>query len=85
MAGEKEDEITRLTKAFHDIDKDNSGYIDLSELEAAFGAAFKRSGKQVDEAEVKRACANIMKGVDKDKDNKITLEEYIEYYTKSLF
>ena len=57
MAGEKEDEITRLTKAFHDIDKDNSGYIDLSELEAAFGAAFKRSGKQVNEAEIKRACA----------------------------
>jgi len=39
----------------------------------------------VDEVEIKRACANIMKGVDKDKDNKITLQEYIEYYTKSLF
>jgi len=85
MSCEKDDEITRLTKAFHDIDKDNSGFIDICELEAAFGAAFTRSGKAVDEVEIKRACANIMKGVDKDKDNKITLQEYIEYYTKSLF
>jgi Ca2+-binding EF-hand superfamily protein len=75
------EQIAKLTKAFHDIDKDNSGFIDLSELESAFGAAFKASGRPADEAEIKRACANIMKGVDKNKDNKITLEEYIQYYT----
>lgn len=52
-----------------------------AELEKAFGAAFKASGRPADEAEIKRACANIMKSVDKNKDNKITLEEYIQYYT----
>jgi Ca2+-binding EF-hand superfamily protein len=84
MSGcDKRDQIEKLTDAFKNIDKDNSGFIDLSELENAFGAAFKASGKPVDEAEIKRACTNIMKSVDKDKDNKITLEEYIQYYTSS--
>jgi len=84
MSGcDKRDQIEKLTDAFKNIDKDNSGFIDLSELENAFGQAFKATGKPVDEAEIKRACANIMKSVDKDKDNKITLEEYIQYYTSS--
>jgi len=85
MANKKDcpEEIERLTKVFHTIDKDNNGYIDISELENAFGAAFKASGRPMDEAEIKRACANIMKGIDKNKDNKITLEEYIQYYTQS--
>jgi Ca2+-binding EF-hand superfamily protein len=76
------EQVERLTKAFHEIDKDNNGFIDISELEHAFAAAFKASGRPADDAEIKRACANIMKGLDKDKDNKVTLEEYIEYYTK---
>jgi len=80
---DKRDQIEKLTDAFKSIDKDNSGFIDLAELEKAFGAAFKATGKPVDEAEIKRACANIMKSVDKNKDNKITLEEYIQYYTSS--
>jgi len=82
MSKSNPEQIAKLTKAFHEIDKDNNGYIDASELEKAFGAAFQAStGKPVDEAEVKRACANIMKGLDKNKDNKISLEEYIHYYT----
>lgn len=84
MSGcDKRDQIEKLTDAFKNIDKDNSGFIDLSELEAAFGAAFRASGKRVDDEEIKRACEKIMKSVDKDKDNKITLEEYIQYYTSS--
>jgi Ca2+-binding EF-hand superfamily protein len=85
MAGTKTSpqEIERLTKVFHEIDKDNNGYIDISELEHAFGAAFKASGRPVDQADVKRACENIMKGIDRNKDNKITLDEYIQYYTQS--
>jgi len=77
------EEIARLTKVFRDIDKDNNGYIDISELEHAFGAAFKASGRPMDTAEVKRACQHIMKGIDRNKDNKITLDEYIQYYTQS--
>jgi Ca2+-binding EF-hand superfamily protein len=77
------EEIARLTKVFHDIDKDNNGYIDISELEDAFSTAFKASGRPVDAAEVKRACQNIMKGIDRNKDNKITLDEYVQYYTQS--
>jgi len=84
MSGcDKRDQIEKLKDAFKNIDKDNSGFIDLAELENAFGAAFKASGKPVNDEEIKRACANIMKSVDRNKDNKITLEEYIEYYTSS--
>jgi len=80
-AGNNPAEVERLTKAFQEIDKDHNGYIDIKELETAFCSAFKASGRPADEAEIKRACANIMKGLDTDKDNKVTLKEYLEYYT----
>lgn len=81
MSHNKPEEVERLTKVFKEMDKDNSGYIDISELQAAFAKAFQASGRPADEAEIKRACENIMKGIDKNADKRISLEEYINYYT----
>jgi len=83
MSNASPQQIEKLTKAFHEIDKNGSGFIDRSELESAFGAAFRASGKPVDDAEVKRACEGIMKRLDKNNDDKVSLEEYIQYYTQS--
>jgi len=57
MACDQTEEIARLTQAFHDMDKDHDGVIDISELESAFGAVFKKAGQPVNEADIKRQCA----------------------------
>ena len=63
------------------MDKDNSGFIDICELQSAFAKAFKLNGVSASEDEIKKACENIMKSIDKNNDKKITLKEYINYYT----
>jgi len=80
-------EVARLTKVFNEIDEDKDGTISMAELEKAFSAAFKGSGMPCTDNDVKKHCAAIMKALDKDNDSKITLDEYIQYYTtkNSLF
>jgi len=69
-----------LTKAFNQVDTDKSGSIDSGEIESVLRAYYKSSGKTADESKIKSEAAAFLKEVDKNKDNKVNLEEFIDYF-----
>jgi len=76
------DARAKLTKAFQEVDKDHNGTIDQSELERVLASYYKATGKAADAARVKSESCAFMKEVDTNHDNKITLEEFIKYFSK---
>jgi Ca2+-binding EF-hand superfamily protein len=76
------DARAKLTKAFQEVDKDHNGTIDQGELERVLSAYYKASGKPVDTGKVKSESAAFMKEVDTNHDNKITLDEFVKYFSK---
>jgi len=65
-----------LTQAFKIIDRDASGMITIDELKAAFDT----QGTKKDQA----LWEDIMQEVDKDNDNMISLEEFMDSMTAFL-
>jgi len=58
-----------LQKTFHEFDTNKNGFITKDELKAAF----TKAGEKITDAEV----ADIIARVDKDKDNKISFDEFV--------
>jgi Ca2+-binding EF-hand superfamily protein len=69
-----------LTKAFHEIDVDHNGTISAQEIERVLAAYYKHSGKQLDQAKIKREGEMCLKELDKNRDGKIELNEFVNYF-----
>jgi len=69
-----------LLKAFDQVDTNHSGTIEGSEVEAVLQAYYKHSGKQCDAAKCKNESQAFMKELDKNKDNKISRDEFLNYF-----
>jgi len=69
-----------LTKAFNQVDTDKSGSIESGEIEAVLRAYYKSSGKTVDDTKIRSEAAAFLNEVDKNKDKKVNLEEFIDYF-----
>jgi hypothetical protein len=64
--------VGMVMKVFKDFDKDGSGFLDLSEI----AAVAKELGTELSEAEL----ALIMQELDVNKDKKISMEEFVEWW-----
>jgi Ca2+-binding EF-hand superfamily protein len=80
MACSPEKAREALTKAFHEVDVDKSGSITASEIERVLVAYYKHSNKTLDQAKIKQEAAAFLKDVDKNRDGKIELNEFITYF-----
>jgi len=70
-----------LTKAFHEVDSNKSGFIEGKELENVLKYYYKSAGKQCpDCGKLKADTEAFMKKVDKNHDNKISLTEFLDYF-----
>jgi len=76
----KSDVKAKLTKAFQEVDRDHNGQIDGSELERVLEAYYKATGKHADQHKIREEAASFMQDVDKNRDNKINLDEFIQYF-----
>jgi Ca2+-binding EF-hand superfamily protein len=76
------DSKTALTNAFKMVDTDNSGSIDASELEKVLQTYYKSSGKPVDAAKIKSDTTAFLQEVDKNRDNKVNLDEFLNFFTQ---
>jgi Ca2+-binding EF-hand superfamily protein len=65
-----------LTQAFKIIDKDGSGMITIDELKEAFDTQGTKKDQQL--------WLDIMKEVDKNNDNQISLEEFMDSMAQFL-
>jgi calmodulin/calcium-dependent protein kinase len=79
MSCDKAKAETELKKVFQKVDKDGSGFIDCSEVENVLREYYSAMGKSVDAAQVKREAAAFLKDVDKNQDNKASLQEFTAY------
>jgi len=80
MACNKADVKAKLMKAFQEVDRDHNGTIDGGELEQVLKAYYKATGKNADAAKIRSEAASFMQDVDKNRDNKINLDEFITYF-----
>jgi len=78
--GDKEKAREALTKAFHQVDKDRSNFIEEREVENVLNHYYKATGKQCDSAKCKHEATAFLKEVDKNKDGKISLDEFVNYF-----
>ena len=69
-----------LTKAFQSVDKDKSGTIDAKELEGVLTTYYTSAKKPVDNAKIKGEAQKFITEVDKSKDGKVSLEEFLKYF-----
>ena len=61
-----------MKKVFSSFDKDNSGYLDVKELQMVS----KELGCEMDDAEIEEC----IKDLDQNKDNKITYNEFRKWW-----
>jgi Ca2+-binding EF-hand superfamily protein len=80
MCSSKSDAKAALTKAFNQVDTDHSGSIDASELEKVLQSYYKSAGKPVDAGKIKSDTAAFLQEVDKNHDNKVNLDEFINFF-----
>jgi Ca2+-binding EF-hand superfamily protein len=80
MACSKAEAKEALTKAFKAVDLDGSGSIDSQELEKVLESYYKSTGKGCDAAKVKKEAQAFLQEVDKNKDNKVCLDEFLTYF-----
>jgi Ca2+-binding EF-hand superfamily protein len=77
-----------LTDCFNDIDKDKSGFIEQAELEQLLRAYFKHADCPAEhklnssDEDIKKQALEFIKDVDTSGDKKISLEEFITFFTK---
>ena len=79
MTCDKAKAEAELKKVFAKVDKDNSGFIDCSEVENVLREYYSAMGTKVDVAQIKKEAAAFLKDVDKNKDNKASLQEFTNY------
>jgi len=79
MSGCSADVKEALTKVFKEVDTDNSGSIDIKEVETVFT---KYYGAKGDPAQIKKDSQAFINEVDKDHDGKITLDEFLKFFSK---
>jgi Ca2+-binding EF-hand superfamily protein len=76
-----------LEDAFKALDKDGSGFIDLSEAEHVFRLVYDSpnfKGKKADDSQIKREAQEMIASMDQNKDNKVSLDEFIKYGEKAM-
>jgi len=71
-----------LTKSFYDMDTGRTGYIDAFEVEEVFKKYYASIGRTLDYETLKNKVLAFMKRVDVNDDNKISLEEFLDYFMK---
>jgi len=76
------DTKAKLTAAFNQVDTDKSGWIDVKEVENVLTNYYKSAGKTCDPAKCKKEAGDFMKDVDQNKDSKITLDEFLKYFSQ---
>jgi len=76
----KADVMAKLTSAFQEVDRDHSGTLDASELELVLKSYYKSAGKPYDQAKISSDVAAFIRDVDKNHDNKISLDEFCKYF-----
>jgi hypothetical protein len=73
-----------LTKMFQGADKETSGSLDRNEVESSFTNFFscENAKEKWDDSRVKKETTDFFNWAGKEKDDaKVTLSEYIDYYT----
>lgn len=65
-------------KLFKEFDKDNSGFIDASEVRALLESMYKSLEMEVTEADV----TDFVKAFDKSKDGKISYKEFVKNFER---
>jgi len=81
MAGNDEAMLKKaLTEAFNEIDCNHQGFIDEGELEKLLAMYYKRCGRPLDQAKIKTDAEAFLRDVDKNRDGKIELNEFINYF-----
>lgn len=83
MACDKAKAEAELKKVFQKVDKDNSGFIDVNETENVLREYYRSMGKNIDAAQIKSEATAFIKDVDKNKDNKASLQEFTNYILQS--
>jgi len=71
-------------KIFDESDRDKNGFIDANELEALLTQINTDfDGKQTP-AQIKKFAQDYMKTLDKNNDNKLSFDEFLEYVKKAF-
>jgi Ca2+-binding EF-hand superfamily protein len=75
-----------LTNVFKECDTDKSGAIDAKETEAALKKCQNCPGckDKWDDARIKAETAKFFAQADKNKDNKVSQKEFVDYYAALL-
>jgi len=77
---QKADIMAKLTRAFQEVDKDHSGSLEVSELELVLKSYYKSVGKPFDQTKISTEVASFVKEVDKNHDNRISMDEFVKYF-----
>ena len=87
MAGNKDETRQCLEKAFKEVDADNSGFIDVGEVEKVLRGVYSApnfKGKRADDAEIKKEAQDMITNMDQNGDKKVSLAEFITFFSKVL-
>jgi len=80
MACSKADAEKCLKEAFNSVDTDHSGFVEEKEVTAVLTAYYKSKGKPCDPAKMDKDVKSFLADVDKNNDNKISLDEFVKYF-----
>lgn len=69
-----------LMKAFKAVDRDGNGFIDRNELKDVLTSFYQSSKKPYDAAKLEEDSNKFFLTVDRNDDQKVTLEEFVQYY-----
>jgi len=79
MCQDKAKAEAELKKVFEKVDKDHSGFVDTSEVENILKEYYASMGAPVKPGQISQEAAAFLKDVDKNKDNKVSLQEFTNY------
>lgn len=74
----------QLQDAFQAIDKDGSGFIDCKEVAEVLRKFAADSKETPDEAKIHHEAEEFLAKADKDKDHKVSLQEFLDFYSPRL-
>jgi len=87
MASDQEQARKCLEVAFKEVDADNSGFIDVGEVERVLRTVYEApnfKGKKADDAQIKKEAADMISSMDQNNDNKVSLAEFITFFEKTI-
>lgn len=76
-----------LEEAFKKVDRDGSGFIDLSEAEHVLRLVYEApnfQGKKASDAQIKKEAQEMIASMDQNKDNKVSLDEFVKFAEKTM-